>query len=86
MAAVVSAADANREFSKLLRQVRQGKSITITSHGRPVAKLVPVGAEERVRATARTALFEHLRRQKRGRIRTITWKRDDLYERDEGDH
>ena len=38
----VSAADANRYFSKLLREVRDGGRVTITSHGRPVAEMVPV--------------------------------------------
>ena len=37
----MSAADANRNFSALLRQVREGQSCVITSHGKPVAKLVP---------------------------------------------
>jgi prevent-host-death family protein len=77
----ISAADANREFSKLLRRVRDGESVTITSHGRPVAKLVPVTAEDRVRTAARKALFKRLRSQKGERI-ARTWTRDDLYERD----
>ena len=37
----VSAAEANREFSKLLRRVKAGRSYVITSRGQPVAKLVP---------------------------------------------
>jgi prevent-host-death family protein len=39
----VSAADANRKFSKLLRGVRDGQSYVITSHGKAVAKIVPLG-------------------------------------------
>ena len=54
---IVSAADANREFSKLLRRVREGQSVTITSHGRPVARLVPLSAESRMREAAKQALF-----------------------------
>jgi prevent-host-death family protein len=81
MRAAISAADANREFSKLLRRVREGESITIMSHGRPVAKLVPVGAEDRVRAAARKALFEHLRGQKPGK-HIGRWTREELYERE----
>jgi prevent-host-death family protein len=38
----VSAADANRKFSKLLRAVREGQSYVVTSHGKAVAKIVPV--------------------------------------------
>jgi prevent-host-death family protein len=33
MATSISAADANRQFSQLLRRVREGHSIVITSHG-----------------------------------------------------
>jgi prevent-host-death family protein len=38
----VSAADANRHFSKLLREVQDGEVVTITSHGWPVARIAPV--------------------------------------------
>ena len=82
MAATVSAADANREFSKLLRRVREGQSVTITSHGRPVARLVPVSAESRIREAAKQALLKRLRSQKGGRIKKITWTREELHERD----
>jgi len=33
---IVSAADANRRFSELLRTVKKGQSIVVTSHGKPV--------------------------------------------------
>ena len=81
MPVAISAAEANREFSKLLRRVREGESITIMSHGRPVAKLVPAGAEDRVRAAARKALLEHLRSQKGGKP-IGRWTREELYERE----
>lgn len=38
----MSASEANRSFSALLRQVAQGRSFTVHSHGRPVASLTPV--------------------------------------------
>ena len=41
MQRAVSAADANRRFSELLRTVKNGQSVVVTSHGKPVAKLVP---------------------------------------------
>jgi prevent-host-death family protein len=81
MAATVSAADANREISKLLRRVREGQTVTIMSHGRPVAKLVPVSVEDRVRDAAKKALLKRLKSQKGGRIGPITWTRDELHER-----
>ena len=37
----VSAAEANRNFSALLRRVQQGERITITSRARPVAEIAP---------------------------------------------
>jgi prevent-host-death family protein len=41
----VSAAEANRNFSKLLRDVQDGATITITSRGKPVAVMSAVDAE-----------------------------------------
>jgi prevent-host-death family protein len=81
MPAAISAADANREFSKLLGRVRAGQSFVITSHGKPVARLVPVSAEDRVRAAARKILFDRLRNQKGGKA-IGRWTRQELYERD----
>jgi len=80
MGKAVSAAAANRDFSKLLRAVRDGDSFVITSHGKPVAKIVPFGAEDRVRQAAKTALLAHLRAQPS--INIGRWTRDELYERD----
>ena len=42
MEKAVSAADANRKFSKLLRTIREGHSYVVTSHGKAVAKIVPI--------------------------------------------
>ena len=38
----ISAADANRSFSSLLRCVREGHSVVVTSHGKPIARIVPI--------------------------------------------
>jgi prevent-host-death family protein len=80
MSKTVSAADANRDFSKLLREVRDGRSVVVTSHGKPVAKIVPFVAHDRVRQAAKAALLAHLRAQLSINIRR--WTRDELYERD----
>jgi len=80
MGKAVSAAAANRDFSRLLREVRDGKSFVITSHGKPVAKIVPFVAQDRVRRAAKAALLAHLRAQPSINIRR--WTRDELYERD----
>jgi prevent-host-death family protein len=46
--------EAKARFSELLRKVREGRSITITYHGKPIAKLQPiateVGLDARIRA------------------------------------
>jgi len=42
MASTVGAHDATTQFSQLLERVAAGEEITITQHGQPVARLVPV--------------------------------------------
>lgn len=74
----VSAADANRRFSELLRTVRKGRSVVVTSHGRLVAKVTPVMEDERMAAGARSVLFAQLRTE---RVVNIgRWTRDELYD------
>lgn len=76
----VSAADANRQFSRLLQGVREGRSYVVTSHSRPIARLTPVEASDPVREKAREVLFERLRGQPDANI--PKWARDELYEDD----
>lgn len=37
----IGAREANRSFSKILREAENGRTVTITRNGRPVARLVP---------------------------------------------
>jgi prevent-host-death family protein len=74
----LSAADANRKFSRLLRGVREGRTYVVTSHGRPVARIIPAGRNEGLAAAARKVLFARLRAQKP--IEVGRWTRDELYE------
>lgn len=39
---VYSTYEAKAKFSEVLRQVREGKTITITYHGEPVAEIRPI--------------------------------------------
>lgn len=79
MEEVISAADANRKFSRVLRGVREGRSFVVTSHGKPVARISPVGDDDdATRERAREALLERLRRQPV--IDIGPWTRDELYE------
>jgi prevent-host-death family protein len=77
MEKAISAADANRKFSELLRHVRDGQTYVVTSHGRPVARIVPLG-DGLVADKARTALFTRLRGEPVSKVGR--WKRADLYE------
>jgi prevent-host-death family protein len=74
----VSAADANRKFSKLLRAVREGQSYVVTSHGRAVARIVPADKSSGVIRGARAALLKRLRTEP---VVTVgRWTRGELYE------
>ena len=46
----IGASEAKIHLPRLLRRVMDGESVTITRHGRPVARLVPVEEDERSRA------------------------------------
>ena len=76
---IISAAEANRRFSRLLRSVREGESFIVTSHGRPVAKIVPI-RDDAVRKRARELLLARLRTQPA--IDIGPWTREELYEDD----
>jgi prevent-host-death family protein len=75
----ISAAEANRQFSRLLRGVReQGASYVVTSHGKAVAKIVPIDGPDESRIRARADLLQRLRKQPLNH--TGPWNRDELYE------
>ena len=79
MEKAVSAADANRKFSKLLRAVREGQSYVVTSHGEPVARIVPVEKNGGAARGARTALLKRLAAERV--VKIGRWSRDELYAR-----
>jgi prevent-host-death family protein len=81
MEKALPAAEANRKFSSLLRGVREGHSYVVTSHGKPVARIVPADASQGVAATARGALLARL--EKQPIVQAGRWTREELYE-DEG--
>jgi prevent-host-death family protein len=78
MEKAISATDANRKFSQLLQGVRRGRSYVVTSHGKPIAKISPVDANEKLAVNAREALLNRLRRQ--SVVKADRWTRDELYE------
>lgn len=77
MEKAISAAEANRKFSEVLRGVREGRTYVVTSHGRPVARIAPVEGEHDAER-ARDALLKRLRSQKA--IDIGPWTRDELYD------
>ncbi len=79
MKRAVSAAEANRNFSRVLREVREGRSCIVTAHGKPVARIVPFRNTDVVRLAARRVLFDRLRDQKG--VDVGRWTRDDLHDR-----
>jgi prevent-host-death family protein len=50
--------EAKTQLPRLLDEVERGESVTITRHGRPVARLVPVGGRRRSAGEAIDALRE----------------------------
>jgi prevent-host-death family protein len=75
----ISAAEANRCFSRILREVREGQSYVVTAHGTPVARIIPFDDADTARAAARIALLRRLEHQPA--INAGDWSRDQLYER-----
>ncbi len=74
----ISAADANRQFSEVLRTVKSGRSVIVTSHGKPVARIAPIVEKERTSVGARAALFSRLRTERA--VNVGRWTRDELYD------
>lgn len=82
MSESISAADANRHFSQILRGVREdGVTYVVTAHGKPVARIVPIADDEdrSVRERAKKLWLEALAKRPVLNI-PIDWTRDDLYE------
>lgn len=78
----VTASEANRSFSKLLRDVEHGHRVAVTRHGRVVARIIPSDdaeeANRRRRAAAMRVLLDDMAKlplQHGGRI-----TRDDGYD------
>ena len=57
--------EAKTHLSTLLEQVERGEEITITRHGKAVARLVPVGAVDRDRLEDTVARLKAFRRGRR---------------------
>lgn len=69
----VGAREANRSFSKILREAESGKTVTITRNGRPVARLEPMRIPARVEA-----MTEEERKKKHQELMDLLEKGFDL--------
>ena len=81
----ITASEANRQFSGVLRDVKRGTSFVVTSRGQAVARIVPVEPDHAARAAAREALFERWRTEGDTPVAVTPWTRDELYERNDDD-
>jgi prevent-host-death family protein len=65
----VSTVEAKTHLSRLLQEVQDGSSITITKRGKPVARLVPI-SEERGKTTVEEILmqFDEIRKKSGGQV------------------
>ncbi len=61
---IVGAYDAKTHFSQLLERVAAGEDITITRHGTPVARLVPIKRQSTVEE--RRAAIEKIKKLSKG--------------------
>lgn len=78
MEKAITAADANRKFSQVLREVKEGQSYVVTSHGRAVARIAPFKEDRATASNARSSLLNRLRSERV--VRIGRWKRDELYD------
>ena len=83
MPITVTATEANRSLSRLLREVAQGKRVVITSHGRKVAVMSPAEEQAPTREQ-RLAALEKLKERwaTQPHITIGPWTREELYERE----
>ena len=84
---IISAREANQQFSRLLETAANGEVVTITRRGVPVARLVPAVErpaetdEARERARRKEELLALFDAGFEGRA-FLDWTRDELYDRD----
>jgi len=73
----ITASNANRGFSNLLREIGKGEEIMILSRGKPVAKITSVNSEVLQKKAMKNLLLSRLKAQNVTGSRN--WTRDELY-------
>ena len=61
----IGASEARRHLPRLLDRVAQGESLTITRHGKPVARLVPIAHDPESAMQAACRIIERRKHLKR---------------------
>lgn len=69
---IASISQTKNQLSALIEQVRHGETVVITDRDRPVAKLMPIAAEEAEAASGELALLERRGIVRRGRAEAYT--------------
>jgi len=64
--------DAKTHFSALIEQVEKGEQVTITKHGKPVAKLIPTSLKNPEQARLAIQRIESL--SKNLKLKGLDWK------------
>ncbi|MCA8908157.1 MAG: type II toxin-antitoxin system prevent-host-death family antitoxin [Rhodospirillaceae bacterium] len=77
----VQSTEAKAHLAQLLSDVERGETITITRHGKPIARLVPASADEQEQ---RRAAVAELRQWRQNRLKTGMTVDEILAARDEG--
>ena len=76
---MITATEANRDFSKLLEEVSAGEVIGVTKHGRMIATINPVVQKDE--AAAQEHIREHLKKLREQPVLNIPrGTRDELYD------
>ena len=81
----VGAREANRSFSKILREAESGKTVVITRNGRPVARLMPappIAIHPKSEESRKAALKRLMKRMEKGfNLGGKGFTRDEMHER-----
>ena len=77
-AETITAAEANRKFSELLRKVRDGQTVVVTVHGKPAAKIVAFSGDAGAAGNAHRSLVTRLSGQPS--VNVGGWTRASLYQ------
>jgi prevent-host-death family protein len=77
---MISATEANRDFSKLLERVIAGEEISVTKHGDVVATIVPAKYKSKKLEAQKLKFLERLRNRQSFAQVTSRGTREELYE------